>query len=143
MSIVFRSLEEATGRFGPCALTIGNFDGVHIGHQQLLREAREQAQVRGCRSGVLTFHPHPRTVVAPHRTAKLLASIDERLALLEKTVVDHILVLPYTPELANLSAELCRRSAAVAKRFRARSFASTSSKARLHARVDYSVAVTV
>jgi riboflavin kinase/FMN adenylyltransferase len=106
MSIVFRSLEEATGRFGPCALTIGNFDGVHIGHQQLLREAREQAQVRGCRSGVLTFHPHPRTVVAPHRTAKLLASIDERLALLEKTVVDHILVLPFTPELANLSAEL-------------------------------------
>jgi riboflavin kinase / FMN adenylyltransferase len=105
MSTVFRGLEEATGRFGPCAVTIGNFDGVHIGHQQLVREAREQAQANGCRSGVLTFHPHPRTVVARDRATKLLASIDERLALLAKTGVDHILVLPFTPELANLSAE--------------------------------------
>ncbi|MGA7414581.1 MAG: bifunctional riboflavin kinase/FAD synthetase [Bryobacteraceae bacterium] len=106
MSVVFRSLEEAAGQFGPSALTIGNFDGVHIGHQQLIREAREQALARGCRSGVLTFHPHPRTVVSPHRTAKLLASIDERLALLQNTRVDQILVLPFTPELANLSADL-------------------------------------
>jgi riboflavin kinase / FMN adenylyltransferase len=105
MSIVFRSLAEATGRFGPCALTIGNFDGVHIGHRQLVREAIEQAQSLNCRSAVLTFHPHPRTVVAPHRTAKLLASIDERLTLLQATGVDQILVLPFTPELANLSAE--------------------------------------
>ncbi len=106
MSTVFRSLEEATGRFGPCAVTIGNFDGVHIGHQQLVRETREQAMAHGCRSGVLTFHPHPRTVVARDRATKLLASIDERLALLAKTGVDHILVLPFTPELASLSAEL-------------------------------------
>jgi len=105
MSVVFRSLEEAAGRFGPCALTIGNFDGVHIGHQQLVREARKQALARGYRSGVLTFHPHPRTVVAPHRTTRLLASIDERLALLEKTGVDHILVLPFTPELSHLTGE--------------------------------------
>jgi len=105
MSVVFSSLEEATGRFGPCALTIGNFDGVHIGHQQLVREAREQAQTRGCRSAVLTFHPHPRSVVAPDRPTKLLASIDERVALLEETGVDHILVLPFTAELSNLGAE--------------------------------------
>jgi riboflavin kinase / FMN adenylyltransferase len=105
MSTVFRSLEEAAARFGPCAITIGNFDGVHIGHQQLVRQAREQALARNCRSGVLTFHPHPRTVIAPDRTTKLLASIDERLALLEKTGVDHILVLPFTAELSTLSAE--------------------------------------
>jgi len=105
VSTVFRSLEEAAGRFGPCAITVGNFDGVHIGHQQLVREARSQALERNCRSGVLTFHPHPRTVVAPDRTTKLLASIDERLALLEKTGVDHILVLPFTTELSRLSGE--------------------------------------
>jgi riboflavin kinase / FMN adenylyltransferase len=104
-SLVFHSLEEATGHFGPCALTIGNFDGVHIGHRQLVREARRQAQLRGCRSGVLTFHPHPRTVISPGRTMNLLASAEQRLELLEQTGLDHILVLPFTPDVAQLSAE--------------------------------------
>jgi riboflavin kinase / FMN adenylyltransferase len=105
MSTVFRSLEEAAGRFGPCALTIGNFDGVHIGHQKLVEEAKRQAHERGMRSGVVTFHPHPRTVINPERTIQLLAPLEERLALLEQTGVDHVLVLPFTAAVAQLSAE--------------------------------------
>lgn len=105
MSVVFLSLAEASGRFGPCALTIGNFDGVHIGHQRLIDEACLEARARGYRSGALTFHPHPRTVVSPERKFKLLAPLEERLALLEQTGVDHILVLPFTAEVARLSAE--------------------------------------
>ncbi len=69
-----------------------------------MEEAGRQAHERGIRSGVLTFHPHPRTVVNPERTIKLLAPLEERLALLGETGVDQILVLPFTAAVAQLSA---------------------------------------
>ena len=102
---VFRSLEEAGGRFGPCALAIGNFDGVHIGHQVLIRKAAEFAAQNHITPAVLTFDPHPAAVVAPHRMPQMICTLDQRLKLLMQFGAQRILVLPFTPELARLSPE--------------------------------------
>lgn len=100
---VFRSAEQALGRFQPCALAIGNFDGVHLGHQALLREASRQAAAKGLATAVLTFDPHPTVIVAPERTPALITTIDQRLELLSALGVQQILVLPFTREIAQLS----------------------------------------
>jgi riboflavin kinase/FMN adenylyltransferase len=101
---VFRSLEEAHGRIGPCAWTIGNFDGVHLGHQALISETRRYSAAHALRSAVMTFDPHPTLVVAPERTPQLLCTLEQRIRYIEAMGVDHILVLPFTIEVARLSA---------------------------------------
>lgn len=103
MTRVFRSLEEAAGAFGPCAVTIGNFDGVHLGHRTLIRQTQQIARAHGWVTGVLTFHPHPTSVVAPGRAPRLLCSLEERITLLENAGAEHILVLPFTREVAEMS----------------------------------------
>ena len=102
---VFRSLAELPPDFGPCALTIGNFDGVHIGHREILRRIGELARTRGWKASVLTFDPHPTKVVAPERSPKLLTSVDRRVELLGAAGADQILVLPFTPEVARLTPD--------------------------------------
>jgi riboflavin kinase/FMN adenylyltransferase len=102
---VFRSLEDARGRFGPCALAIGNFDGVHIGHQALIRRAVEFARENRITPAVLTFDPHPTAVVAPERMPQMICTLDQRLELLTRFGAQRILVLPFTSELARLSPE--------------------------------------
>jgi riboflavin kinase/FMN adenylyltransferase len=113
-AIVFRSLEEARGRFGPCAVAIGNFDGVHIGHQALLSAATQFVSQNGragtgfvsqngLRPAALTFHPHPATVVAPERVPPMICTLDQRLRFLEQAGAERILVLPFTNETALLS----------------------------------------
>ena len=64
---IFRGLEEAGSPFGPCALTIGNFDGVHVGHRKILRRVREVADENNWKASVMMFDPHPTRVVAPAR----------------------------------------------------------------------------
>src|SRR5438067_675111 len=102
-SIVFRSLEEARHQFGPCALTIGNFDGVHIGHQLLLAETISFAGAKNTRPAVLTFHPHPAVIVAPERVPEMISTLEQRLALLSSAGAERILVLPFTAEIARLT----------------------------------------
>ena len=63
-------------------LTIGNFDGVHAGHRQLLRRVVELGREHNLRPAVLTFDPHPARVVAPDRAPRLLTTMEERLALI-------------------------------------------------------------
>ena len=75
---VFRSLERARGAFRRPVLTIGNFDGVHRGHQFILRQVREDAAHRGTSAVALTFEPHPISVLRPEKAPRLLMPLDVR-----------------------------------------------------------------
>lgn len=97
---VARSLEEATA-FEPVAVTIGNFDGVHTGHHALLHEVTKAAQDKGLQPAVLTFDPHPASIVAPQRAARLLTTQAERCSVLAREGIEYVLVLPFTREIAH------------------------------------------
>ena len=101
---VARSLEEAAG-FEPVAVTIGNFDGVHTGHQELLREVARAAREKGLQPAVLTFDPHPASIVAPQRSPRLLTTQAERCAVLAREGIEYVLVLPFTRDVAHWTPE--------------------------------------
>ncbi len=101
---VSRSVEEAHG-FAPSAVTIGNFDGVHIGHQHLFQETADAARRHNAKATVLTFDPHPARVVAPDRAPRLLTTPEERIALMGRYGIEQVLLLPFSAEIARLSPE--------------------------------------
>lgn len=100
---IFRSLEEARSRFGPSALTIGNFDGVHAGHVRILRRVCEVGREKGWTPSVLTFDPHPTKVVAPERSPRLMTTPEQRCLLMEQEGIRQVLILPFTPEVAQFT----------------------------------------
>jgi len=102
---IYRSLDAVPADFGPSALTIGNFDGVHFGHRRILRRLVEIARERGWKPSVLTFDPHPTRVVAPDRAPRLMTSPDRRSELMQEEAIEQVLILPFTPELAQLTPE--------------------------------------
>ena len=102
--MIARSLDQAAG-FKPCALTIGNFDGVHRAHRRLLRAALEAAHSAGLRPAVLIFDPHPSCVVAPERAPRLLTSPEERCELIRGEGIENVLIQPFTLELSRLTPE--------------------------------------
>lgn len=89
----------------PAAVTIGNFDGVHKGHRALIGRMLDVAKENGLSGVVVTFQPHPRLVVAPHRSHVPLTTREERMQLLAGLGVEHVLELPFTPDLAGLGPE--------------------------------------
>jgi riboflavin kinase/FMN adenylyltransferase len=89
----------------PLALAIGNFDGVHRGHQELVRVARERAAATGATAGVLTFTPHPARIFAPALAPPLIVSLERRLELLGQAGADVAIVEEFTPALAAVEAE--------------------------------------
>ncbi|MBQ4076453.1 MAG: bifunctional riboflavin kinase/FAD synthetase [Mailhella sp.] len=92
-----------------CAATIGNFDGVHLGHRELLRRTVDCARHEGMPAVVVTFDPHPAAVFTEY-PPRLLCSREQCLELLEELGVDAVLLMPFTRELAEQSAEsFCRR----------------------------------
>src|ERR1017187_773090 len=97
---VWRSLEEVPALPGRSVVTIGNFDGVHIGHRYLFEEVRARASSRGASAIVLTFDPHPVHVLAPDRELKLLTPMPERLKLFAESKLDGVLVLRFDAGLA-------------------------------------------
>ena len=86
-------------------LAIGNFDGVHRGHQVLLARAKDIATPLKARAGVLAFEPHPRTLFQPERPLFRLTSITQRIALFQQFGMDLAVVLPFDRTLAELTAE--------------------------------------
>jgi riboflavin kinase/FMN adenylyltransferase len=102
---VVHSLEEAAGSFGPSGLTIGNFDGVHLGHQALCRRLVERCRALAVRPSVLTFDPHPARVLAPDRAPRLLCTLDQRLRRMAEAGIEQALVLPFTSEFSQWSPE--------------------------------------
>ena len=85
-------------------LTIGVFDGVHLGHKYLISRLKEQARKQGLLSGVVTFRQHPLEVLAPKTKVSYLIDLEERINLLKGEGVEAVIVLSFTPELARLSA---------------------------------------
>jgi riboflavin kinase/FMN adenylyltransferase len=102
---IYHSLDEVPADFGPSALTIGNFDGVHLGHRRILKRLVTLAKERGWKASVLTFDPHPTCIVAPERSPRLLTSPAQRAALMREEGIDQVLILPFTLELARLTPE--------------------------------------
>jgi riboflavin kinase/FMN adenylyltransferase len=104
MTQIFRSLDEVPAGFGPTVAVIGNFDGVHRGHHQVLTTVAAEARQRGWRSISITFDPHPECFLRPAAAPKLITPIPERLKLIAATGVEAVLVLNFCESLACLSA---------------------------------------
>lgn len=91
--------------YKPCVVTIGFFDGVHKGHQFLIRQVRRYSEAYGLPSALITFSHAPRQVVQPGYTPELLTTPEEKIRLLAATGVDECLLLDFTKEMAQLSAQ--------------------------------------
>ncbi len=86
-------------------ITIGTFDGVHIGHQKIVEKLIENAKNRNAESAILTFFPHPRMVLQDQTEIRLLNTIDERISLLEKKGLDNLIIHPFDKAFSRLTAE--------------------------------------
>ncbi|NOZ79413.1 MAG: bifunctional riboflavin kinase/FAD synthetase [Acidobacteria bacterium] len=85
-------------------LTIGNFDGVHIGHQEILRQVKETSRAEETLAAALTFDPHPLKLLQPKDAPRLMTTMDQRLQLLERHGIDVAIVAPFTHRLARMDA---------------------------------------
>ena len=88
----------------PTAITIGTFDGVHIGHRKILERLINDAKKTGLRSTVLTFFPHPRMVLQKDTEIKLLNTVQEKIKILEHIGLDYLIIHPFTLEFSRLSS---------------------------------------
>lgn len=102
---IIRGLEHPKKPPAYPVMALGNFDGLHRGHQVLIHQAVKRAQDRRGTSVVLTFEPHPLKVLAPHLDLKLLTSFDEKISLLQEMGVDQVVCVPFTPTFASQSPE--------------------------------------
>jgi riboflavin kinase/FMN adenylyltransferase len=107
---VFRSVAEVPSSFGPSAVAIGNFDGLHTGHRGIMRRLTAEARERGLVATVLTFDPHPARVLAPERAPKLIMTLDQRLRAFEAEGIEAVLCLPFSVEFARETPEEFARS---------------------------------
>jgi riboflavin kinase/FMN adenylyltransferase len=93
----FKKLENAV-------VTIGTFDGVHFGHQKILKRLCELAKVTGGESVILTFFPHPRLIIDPeNQQLKMINTVEEKAKILANLGVDHLIITPFTRDFSNLS----------------------------------------
>jgi len=91
--------------FSNAVITIGTFDGVHLGHQKILSQLKEEAHRREGETVIITFHPHPRVVVRREQDPpKLINTIAERIELLDRHGIDHLVIVPFTDTFSRLSA---------------------------------------
>src|SRR5246127_5495275 len=101
---VIRSLHAIPAGLTRSILAIGNFDGVHRGHQAIMEQLRERARQIDAQSLAVTFDPHPMRVLRPDQAPRLITPLPQRLDLLAQTGIDATLVIPFTEEFSRLSA---------------------------------------
>ncbi len=102
---IYHGLEELRGSFRHPAITIGNFDGVHLGHQALFKKVVELGGERGGDKVAVTFRPHPLKVLRPDNPPKLISTFEQKAELIADAGIEYLVALPFTRELANTSAE--------------------------------------
>jgi riboflavin kinase / FMN adenylyltransferase len=100
--LVYRNI-DLLPRFRNAVLTIGTFDGVHTGHQQLIAQMKKRAAEINGETVILTFDPHPRTVINAASGIRLINTLDEKIELLDENGIDHLVIIPFTEEFAQLS----------------------------------------
>jgi riboflavin kinase / FMN adenylyltransferase len=106
--LVFNSVGEWAAHSGDArrtAVTVGNFDGLHLGHQKILHSVRERARATGMRAAVITFDPHPMRVLRPDRAPQMIQTLSQRLAGFEQMELEAALVLRFDHALSLVSAE--------------------------------------
>jgi riboflavin kinase/FMN adenylyltransferase len=101
---IFQGLETYKA-CGETTVTIGNFDGIHLGHQQILQRLLEQARLSATHSMVVTFFPHPLTVLFPSKAPGLIIRHDEKIRRISETGIDRMLILHFNQQLALVSGE--------------------------------------
>lgn len=102
---ILNSLTQLPVSFGPCVLTLGNFDGVHLGHRELFRQLVKAARQLSCPSVVCTFNPHPLKFLAPDKAPPLLNTLEEKRRLIAASHVDYLVEIPFTRGFADISPE--------------------------------------
>jgi riboflavin kinase/FMN adenylyltransferase len=112
---IFNQLEKITRPFKSAAITIGNFDGVHIGHQVLFHEVIEKADAINGTSIAMTFEPHPMRVLKKNNHPPLITLYEQKEELIKRAGIDVLICIPFTREFASLSAEAFIKDLLVAK----------------------------
>lgn len=102
---VHHSIKNFTEKKRLTILTIGTFDGVHIGHQKIIERLNQIKVTIEGKSAILTFFPHPRRVLNKKNELKMLTTIDEKIQLLKNLGLDHLIIEPFTEEFSQLSAK--------------------------------------
>ena len=97
------TLEDSLKLCPPVAVTVGTFDGLHVGHQAVLEAVRTEAARRGGTGVVVTFDPHPRRVIDPAYLPGILTSLEEKKWRIESLGIDVLAVVAFTPELRQMS----------------------------------------
>ncbi|HEX4991440.1 MAG TPA: bifunctional riboflavin kinase/FMN adenylyltransferase, partial [Candidatus Binatia bacterium] len=107
---IFRHIEDQGLLVSGTVATMGNFDGIHLGHQTLVRNTVEESQRLGYPSTVLTFEPHPLKVLAPERAPSLILSYEDKMALLQSLGVDIVVAQRFDLQFASIAADefVCR-----------------------------------
>jgi len=98
-------LGSISGRFAASVITLGNFDGIHLGHQELIRMVIGRAKELGAMSLVVTFRPHPLKILAPEKCPPLISIYEEKIRLMEKLGIDVLVKIPFTREFASMPPE--------------------------------------
>ncbi|RJP22809.1 MAG: bifunctional riboflavin kinase/FAD synthetase [Candidatus Abyssobacteria bacterium SURF_5] len=102
--LIFSNLDNPLPQLKNACVTLGVFDGVHLGHQKIIRRVLEKARKYGGESCVVTFDPHPREVLSPHDAPNLLTTTDKKAQLIEQLGIDALCLVRFTPEFANTEA---------------------------------------
>lgn len=101
---VYRSIENLPP-FNNAVITIGTFDGVHEGHKKIIDALIKEAKLINGEAIIITFHPHPRKIVKPNEHLQLINTLEEKIELLEKTGIDHLVIVPFSNEFASQPAD--------------------------------------
>lgn len=97
---LFRTLDEVPVGFGPTVVSVGNFDGVHVAHQAVLRQVVVRARTTGAKSLAVTFEPHPTRILRPESAPKLITPLAQKIRWIEAAGLDALLVLPFSRDLS-------------------------------------------